>query len=167
MSSNYHYHPWNFLVDCICRDKIMMMSCFLHKLSIFAQNLIIFSNVFTMNVIFYGLKLVQWHWYLITIVNTDAWCFSTKASVATVMTMYSIFSSCFWVNYPLDVQLKCWVRAWWVAVKHCKLKSHPNGKHCKLKSRPNGKHCKLKSRPNGMTNCSRVEHGQWWKDMMH
>ena len=67
----------------------------LKHLSICFQNFILFSNVFSVNVFFVwnGINTMDVNLWVLM-----AWCFSTSASVATVLSTHPCDSSCLWVN---------------------------------------------------------------------
>ena len=77
----------------------VMLSC------IFDLTLKQLANVFQ-NVILVSYVMVVWNWsnamdvYLVLWILM-AWCFSTRTSVATVLSMYPCTSSCLWANLKL------------------------------------------------------------------
>ena len=61
------------------------------------------------NIVRYTCDMSQWNWsnimniYLVSTVGTDGWCFSIRASVATVLGTHPCVSSCLWVNTSITL----------------------------------------------------------------
>ena len=69
----------------------------LKQLGIFFKIQFYFLILFPINVIFLY-KMVPCNGFLISTVGTDGLCFSTRTSVATVLSMHQCISGCLWVD---------------------------------------------------------------------
>ena len=90
--------PGHTRIQAISRNGIDMEGLALTQLSIFFQNVIYCSNV-----ILYKYNPSAWNWSSTPNIKSVlwilmTWCFSTRASVATVLSMHMCVSSCLWVK---------------------------------------------------------------------
>ena len=60
------------------------------------------------------MKVVKYNWYLLNFVDIVAWCFSTTASVATVLSTHPSVSSFQWVK-KVQFHYRSYITLWKLA----------------------------------------------------